>query len=132
MVFCGFQVIAALRARRILPPAPFATSRNVDLRGVDLVTAPPGHHVVGAGFDGGIQHGVVGSDAAVRPDDAGVIEHEGDQAGFAEIAAGLGEHRTDVGGWRGCRIVGQGLPMTATPPGSIARSGSVAVFAVGT
>ena len=57
-----------------------------------------GNHVVGAGLDRRIQHRVVGGFAGVIFDDAGAVEHEGDRAGFAEIAAGLGEEGADVGG----------------------------------
>ena len=77
-----------------------------------------GDHVVGAGLDRGIQHGVIGGGAALIFDDTGVLEHEGDRAGLAEIAAGLAEERADVGGGA-IAVVGQRLDDDSDAAGAI-------------
>src|SRR5207245_8876702 len=88
-------------------------------RSVDLVATFARDHVVGAGLDRGIEHGVVGGDAAVVLDDAGAVEHERDRAGFAEIAAGLGEEGAEVGGGA-VTVVGQRLDDDGDAAGAIA------------
>src|SRR6185369_1575441 len=76
------------------------------------------YDVVGAGLDRGIQHGVVGGDAAVVFDDAGAVEHGGDRAGFAEIAARFGEEGADVGGGA-VAVVGQRLDDDGDAAGAV-------------
>ena len=78
-----------------------------------------GDHIVGAGLDGCIQHVVRRGDAGVIFDDPGAVEHEGDRAGFAKIAAGLCEVGADIGGGP-VAVVGQRLDDHGDAAGPVA------------
>ena len=77
------------------------------------------HHVVGAGIDGGFQHGLGGGDLGVELDDADAVEHERHRAGLGEIAAGLGEVGAHVGGGA-VAVVGQDLDDDGDAAGAVA------------
>ena len=75
-------------------------------------------HVLGAGVDRRLQHGIGARDVGVEFDHADMIEHEGDCAGFGEVASALGEGRAHLA----CgtvAIVGQYLDDDGDTGGSI-------------
>ena len=67
-----------------------------------------GDDVVGAGFKGDLHHGVFGRDAGGEDELADVLEHEGDGAFRAEVAAVLRERVADVGD-RADAVVGRAV-----------------------
>ena len=86
---------------------------------IDLVAVLARHHIVGAGLDGGVQHGVGIRDLGLEFHQAHMVEHERDRAGFGEVAAALGEIGADVGGGA-VAVVGHRLDDQRDAAGAVA------------
>ena len=108
IVFCGFQISAALRGSPNFASSALATSRSESARREDLVAVLARDHVLGAGLDRRLQHRVGDRDLGVVLDHADMVEHERHRAGLGQVAAGLGEGRAHLAGGA-VAVVGQRL-----------------------